>query len=178
MTITITEALAELRTITARLESKRGFVTQFLSYPDVIRDPLEKEGGSIAVIQREFQSIGDLEKRILTLRTGINAANSATMVTVGSRTMTIAEWIVWKRDVAPKTRQFLHIARKKIQDAREGLRSKAIQVGVNPAQQQPAMIVNIDEHWLAKQAEEIETILGGLDGQLSLKNATVFVNDL
>jgi len=37
------------------------------------------------------------------------------------------------------------------------------------------VVVNIDERALGSELESIEDILGQLDGQLSLKNATVFV---
>ncbi len=37
-------------------------------------------------------------------------------------------------------------------------------------------LVNLDEAALAKEAETLETILGTLDGQLSLKNATVMID--
>lgn len=35
--------------------------------------------------------------------------------------------------------------------------------------------VNVSENDLAKDLEQMETILGTLDGQLSLKNATVVI---
>jgi hypothetical protein len=38
-------------------------------------------------------------------------------------------------------------------------------------------IVNIDEARLAKEIEDLEETLGTLDGQLSLKNATVMIEE-
>lgn len=36
------------------------------------------------------------------------------------------------------------------------------------------VVVNISEDELAKESEKLEEMLGALDGQLSLKNATTF----
>ena len=82
MGITITEALAEIKTIGKRIASKQAFIGQYLARQDGVRDPLEKDGGSAEVIKRERQAIGDLETRIITLRQGIQHANDETKVSV------------------------------------------------------------------------------------------------
>ena len=38
------------------------------------------------------------------------------------------------------------------------------------------IVVNINEKELAEQAEALEEVLGSLDGQLSLKNATIYID--
>lgn len=55
MAITITEALAEIKTIGKRIDSKKQFVTSHLARQDGVKDPLEKDGGSAELLKRERQ---------------------------------------------------------------------------------------------------------------------------
>ena len=73
--MTITEALAETKTIDKRISKKRTFVTDYLFRQDALRDPLEKEGGSVAAIEATRQAIGDLEKRLVDIRRAIARAH-------------------------------------------------------------------------------------------------------
>lgn len=66
---TITEALAELKTINARLETRRQNVGQYLMRDARLKDPLETDGGSVEYVTRERQAIKDLEERIVQIRT-------------------------------------------------------------------------------------------------------------
>lgn len=43
MSITITEALAEIKTVAKRIEKKRDFIRAYLSRQEGVRDPLEKQ---------------------------------------------------------------------------------------------------------------------------------------
>src|SRR3954452_7996422 len=99
--ITITEALAELKTIDKRIEKKREFVLAYLLRQEMFKDPLEKDGGSVSAIRREMQAIGDLEERRITLRRAVQQANERNSVVVGKQVRTIADWLVWRREVAP-----------------------------------------------------------------------------
>ena len=53
MALTITEALAEIKTLAKRIEKKRQNIGQFLVRQEGVRDPLEREGGSVAFVQTE-----------------------------------------------------------------------------------------------------------------------------
>src|SRR5277367_6394116 len=99
--VTITEALAELKTIDKRIQKKREFVLGYLLRQEMFKDPLERDGGSVSAIKREMQSIRDLEERKIGIRRAIQQANERTNVTVGKQTRSIADWLVWKREVAP-----------------------------------------------------------------------------
>lgn len=175
MGITITEALAEIKTIQKRLEKKRAFIDGFLFRQDGIKDPLEKDGGSFQVVARERQAIADLEARIVAIRRGIQSANETTPVIINGVTRSVAEWLVWRRDVAPGAKQFLEHMRTKL----GGLRNQAQKSGSavvaagSQAEKATDYIVNINEQELAAEIERLEDTLGQLDGQLSLKNATV-----
>ena len=175
--ITITEALADIKTTAKRIEKKREFIVGFLARPDGVKDPLEKDGGSPEAIKREEQAIGDLESRIVALRRGIGLANDRTTVEVVGVSRTISDWLTWRRDVAPKRKEFL----VRVATTIRNLRSQATKQGfatLQPGQtatQPNDMVVNVSENDLGKEIERIEQILGDLDGKLSLHNATVMI---
>jgi hypothetical protein len=174
--ITITEALAELKTIDKRIEKKREFVLSYLLRQEMFKDPLEKDGGSAAAIRRELQSIHDLEERKIAIRRAINAANEAASITTGGQTRTIADWLVWRREVAPKLSQFLASLRSRIEQARQEAARKGASLTTSAETARPNdVVVNINEQELARQIETLEEALGHLDGQLSLKNATLMI---
>jgi len=175
MGITITEALAEIKTISKRIEKKRDFILTYLARQDGIKDPLEKEGGSLKAIERERQAINDLQTRAVTLRRGIQKANEVANVTLNGVTRTIADWLVWRRDVAPGHRELLNRLRSQINQVREQAKRNGATVlpSGGTAQNVTDVIVHINENDLATEIETLEDTLGQLDGQLSLKNATV-----
>lgn len=182
MTMTITEALAEIKTISKRIEKKREFVLGYLFRQEGLKDPLEKDGGSVEAIRREAQAVTDLEARIVTLRRGIARANEATSVTVNGRTHSIADWLTWRRDVAPGVQQFQGQVRSRLNLLREqAKRGGSAVIGavasVSTDAKPTDYVVNIDEGGLAKDIERIEETLGILDGQLSLKNATIMIEE-
>src|SRR3990167_91542 len=176
---TITEALASLVTLGKRLTKKREFVGTYLHRADGIKDPLERsvEGGSAEAIKRELQAIRDLEKHHLNIRMAIQRKNQETYVTVLDLTMTVAEWLTWRKEIAPQVQKFNHELRLKLVEARtEAQRRGAQVIGVGAAgntDTKPTdIVVNVDEKSLQDEAERIEEVLGTLDGKLSLINAT------
>jgi hypothetical protein len=177
MGITITEALAEIKTVQKRIEKKRESIGGFLARQDGIKDPLEKDGGSFQFIARERQAIGDLETRIVTIRRGIQRANDETQITINGVSRSIADWLVWRRDVAPGQQQFLGKLRASLNSVRDQARKQGVNMvssGVI-AEKPNDIVVNISEQELATEIEKLEDTLGQLDGQLSLKNATVAI---
>lgn len=177
MAMTITEGLAELKTMAKRIEKKREYVGSFLVRQDGIKDPLEKDGGSAAMILRERQAIADLEKRHVAIRTAIQQVNHATPITVADTTKTIAEWLTWRKEIATGAVKFTASLRETIRQARNQAHQKgwALRAAGDTVQAPTDFVVMVDEAQLAADAERYETILGTLDGQLSLKNATVMI---
>lgn len=174
--MTITEALAELKTIGKRMEKKREFVLNNLYRQDMVKDPLEKDGGTFRVIAGERQAIADLEERTIRIRAAIAEANRDNSISIEGTTRTIADWLSWRRDVAAGQGEFI----KNIVNACVAMRDKAMKSGlqVNPSGEtvRPVDIVlNVDERALSQEGERMVGILGALDGQLSLKNATIVV---
>lgn len=182
-TLTITEALAEIKTINARLQKKRQSVIDYTARDVRIKDPLEKTGGSALFIERERQAIADLERRIIKIRTTIQKANAAHSLTVSNSTMTVLEWLTWRRDVAPGQKQFIATVVSSIVKLRNAAQTKGgrvvaanvAQVNIDDPNAPPEVAIFIDEAGLLQQGEEIETVLGTLDGKLSLFNATTTI---
>lgn len=176
MKITITEALAEIPTIEKRIDKKREFILNYLYRQAVIRDPLEKDGGSPEIIKRETQAITDLWKRAIAIRAAIQRANLENMITVENDTRTITDWLTWRREVAPKQQQFLANINSKLVQMRAQANKQGVGVKETDSGFSADYIVNINEKSLAEEIEKTETILGILDGQLSLKNATITID--
>lgn len=175
--LTITEALAEIKTIDKRLEKKRQFVAGYLARPDIVKDPLEKDGGSVTALQKERQAISDLEERKIAIRAAISSVNAASGLTVGKTTRTISDWLVWKREIAPKRQSFLAELRRGIDEIRsQVLRKGGSIVESGGGTNQADVVVNINELELSEDIEALEEVLGNLDGQLSLKNAITLVD--
>lgn len=179
MSTTITEALAEIKTIGKRIEKKRQSVATYLARDSRLKDPLEKDGGSAKFIISERQGIADLENRIVAIRTAIQKSNLQTQTAIGNRTLTVAEWLTWRREVAGGTQGFLNGLNAGIR----GIREKAQKEGATIVQTATdsdgkslrEVIVNIDEKALLEEQENLEKTLGDLDGRLSLLNATTVI---
>jgi len=180
-TTTITEALQEIKTINERLAKKRETVKGFIARDNRLRDPLEREqGGSAGFITRERQAMGDLEKRIVRLRTAIQNSNLNTPLTLGDQTKTVAEWLTWRKEVATGQISFvsgliLALATKRAEvqgtevarQARRGYQA-APEAPMAPIE----LTVNVNERELAEENENLAARLSELDGKLSLLNAT------
>lgn len=176
-TLTITEALAEIKTIGKRIDKKTAFISTYLLRQEMVRDPLEKDGGSAASIAREMQSIADLQSRIVRIRAGIQGSNLATVLTIGQVRRSITDWLTWRKEVAPVEQRFLAQMRQTIEGHRQQYRAKGITVGAQGSDLKPQdVVVNVDEGELARRAEQLEETLGTLDGKLSLLNATTVID--
>jgi len=174
--ITITEALAEIPTIEKRIEKKMEFILNYLYRQSSVRDPHEKDGGSSMLIAREKQAIADLHKRLITIRSVIQKANSENTITINDQTRTIVDWLTWRREIAPKEQKFLQDLIAKINEMRQLAATQGVSVTDKDSGFSSDYVVNINERKLAEEIEELETTLGTLDGQLSLKNATIVLD--
>jgi hypothetical protein len=171
--ITITEALAEIPTIEKRIEKKKEFILNYLYRQSSVRDPHEKDGGSPVLIARENQAIADLQERLINIRSVIQKANAENTITIENQTKTIVDWLTWRREIAPKEQEFLRILMDKINSVRQQAMRQGVSVTDKDAGFSSDYVVNINELDLSEKIESLENILGILDGQLSLKNATI-----
>ena len=179
MSMTITEALAEVKTIGKRLEKKKQGVMQYLARDSRVKDPLEREGGSVEYIKRERQAITDLEKRIVTIRTAITKSNLETSLAVNGTNMSIFEWLTWRREVSEGSRLFVTGMRQGIIRLREKITKEGKKMVTSDADadtNRGDAVVHIDEKALLDEAEKLEITLGDLDGKLSLLNATTVIS--
>lgn len=182
--ITITEALQEIKTIGKRLEKKRLAVGDKLARDSRIKDPLEKDGGSEKFVKEERQSIADLEKRIVGIRTAIQKSNLQTVVPLDGAKMSVAEWLIWRREVSAGSIAFLNSISSNIRNIRAQVQQKGGRVVANMAQvnegtgptDPPQLIVNVSEKEILDEQEQGEQLLGDLDGKLSLLNATTVID--
>ena len=182
MPLTITEALQEIKTINSRLEKKRGGIMPYVVRDNRARDPFEKDGGSAKHIREERQSITDLEQRVVAIRTAIQKSNLYSIMTVGDKDKSVAEWLTWRREVSAHSNAFLDNLIRGIQGVRADMQRKGGRVTaiasaeVNVASDAPPeAVVNVDELALMKERDEMQQLLGALDGKLSLFNATTYI---
>lgn len=173
--MTITEGLAEIPTILKRIEKKREFIRSYLYRQANTRDPHEKDGGSAAILAQEFQAIQDLQTRVAVIRRVIQAANLTYNITIGKITLTIADWLTWRREMATNEQRFFSDLSQRLNSVRSDAARKGVGVTDQDKGYSTDVVVNLNEKALAAWIEETETILGALDGQLSLKNATIMI---
>lgn len=179
-TTTVTEALAQLKVIGKRIESKQTFVAQNMTRDEQLKDPLAKDGGQSLVIEREMQALRDLRELEVSIRRAIAQANATTEISINGHTRTIADWLRWRRDVAPGERDFMRLLVSTVERARQRAGSKGgglVSASANVGDSKPSdIVVNMSEVSLNKSYEELQALLEILDGQLSLKNATIMVS--
>lgn len=176
--MTITEALADIKTTLARITKKQEGLMTFLARDSRIKDPVpEADGGSREYVRRERQAIGDMEKRVVRIRTAIQASNVSTLLVVLGVEMSVASWLNWRREIAEGQQKFLqrivtHLAAQKSQAIRQGQGIKAEEVGPST---QGDLIVHVDERQVQQEIDTVTNVLGTLDGKLSLFNATTTI---
>ena len=182
MSLTITEALQEIKTINSRLEKKRSGIMPYVVRDNRARDPFEKDAGSAEYIRKERQSIRDLEQRVVAIRTAIQKSNLYSIMSVGEADKSVAEWLTWRREVSNGASAFLDNLIRGIQGVRADMQRKGGRVTavasaeVNMANDAPPeAVVNVDELALMRERDEMQQLLGALDGKLSLFNATTYI---
>lgn len=176
-TATIHEALAELKIIEKRRAVKVAEVSNNLARDSRLIDPLlaqdANSGGQPAFVRNTLQSIRDLDARFIRIRHAIQLSNEdpKNAITIVNHTRTIAEWLIWKRETASKEKDLLANLRGTIVNGRAQIARLNQQAG----SQQADIVINYSEAQLLKDAEDFEQTWGTLDGQLSLRNATVTI---
>jgi len=176
--VTVTEALAEIVLIGKKMEKHRSFIQGHISMYDYEDDPFEKEGGTKEMNSRVIQAITDLGQRLVRIRSLVAESNLRTVLTIGKTTLSLADWLVWRREIAESLQQVFMGATKQANNAISINREKPRLVpkqAEDQEQQIAKLILNVDIPSLDKSAMEIEEILGVLDGKLSLLNATTII---
>ncbi len=175
--MTITEGLAEVKTIGNRIKKKQEAIVRYFSRDAKLRDPLEKDGGSHEFIRKERQSISDLENRIVKIRSSIQKVNNTTNLAVAGTTKTVQEWLNWRKEISGQKKMFLSEMAKLLNQIRQNALRQGMSVtDKSSGEYAPTeVVVSINEQELAKEIEGLEETLGSLDGKLSLLNATTTI---
>lgn len=172
--ITITEALSETKLIKKKIGSKKEFIRANFARQGNVLDPFETDGGSRKKISSELQAITDLEKDLVDVRNAINEANKTIKVTLGGREMAISEWLVYKRDILPERKNFYSGLQSMYASVLKQGREKDFEVK-DDARTEKQVTININQKDLQEELESLIEIEENLDANLSLINATNFV---
>ncbi len=171
MELTVTEALAEIKLILKKIKAKEQFVLLHCCRQSNLRDPFENDGGTSALIQREMQGIADLQTRWINIRTAITAANLSNKLTIQDKTMTVAEWLTWKREISESSARFMQMVESAINTIRQKVQGRTDAAGQQPVD----VIVSLSEKNLHEVRLAENEVLDLLDGRLSLFNATTTI---
>lgn len=175
-TTTITEALAELKTIDSKIETTKNFVLQYAIRQGTTIDPLADDGGSDKVIPQKIQSLTDLLARKVSIRTAINKKNLETQVNVGDKVKSVAEWIIWRREAKPQELKVFQELQKSILNIRQQCQQKGLTLkdGEQPSKMNEVSCF-ISESKVNSAIESLNEIETTLDGKLSMINATTLI---
>ncbi len=165
MAITIQEVLADLKYRAKRAEKKGATVLSNLFRSANTIDKMAAEGGTPLFVEREAQAMRDIAYDIIKARVAIQRSNLETSVTCEGVTMTVAEWIVWKREVHPIMYSFLSQA--------QGIVRK--QSSTPRKLDEPDVVYHMSEQDILRKLETLQAMYEKLDGLLSLNNATATV---
>lgn len=175
-TTTITEALAELKTIDSRISSTENFVLQYAIRQGSTIDPLDDEGGSATVIPQKMQSLKDLLERKVSIRNAINRKNEEVELTISGISRTVAQWLIWRRETFRREVQAYQKLQNKILDARKQCIEKGF---VLKEGEQPSKVSEVSsflsESEINNKIEQLREIETTLDGKLSMLNATTTI---
>lgn len=175
--MTITEALSEINLIKKKLEHKKKNTLTLLIKPDHTPDIYATEGGTPVFLKREFQSIDDLYRRFIKIRSAISKANIENDITLGERTQSIHDWLTWKREISKDETNFVNtvVTQTKGQLDEIGKSPRCF----NDTEGKPQLLkvsAMVDYTSFVKKQEELAVLFEQLDGKLSLKNATIIVS--
>ena len=174
--MTITEALSEINLIKKKLEHKKKSVMNLLVRADHMKDPYEDQGGTPAFLLREVQALCDLEDYFIRIRSGISQANLSNLITIGGLSKTIHDWLTWKREISKEQVSFVNTIVHQVKETLD-ISGKKPQVYAD-AEGKTHLVhykVNLDYPAWVKKQEHLAEIFEKLDGQLSLKNATIVI---
>lgn len=174
--MTITEALSEVNLIKKKLDHKKRNFVPLTVKAEHAKDPYESEGGSSVYLKKELQSIEDLYKRLIRIRSAISKANIETDITIGERTQSIHDWLTWKREISKDETSFINSVVTGVAQAQKDVATKpSCYDAADGTKKLLSLQVNVDYPAFVKKQEEMATLFEQLDGKLSLKNATIVV---
>lgn len=175
--LTITEGLAELKLIKAKIESEIADMARYVARAEVSPDPLAGTGqNSAEYVKSREQAIADHSMRYMQIKAAIDIANWSTLLTIDSTTMPVAGWLIWRRELAP----LMQVQHKTVRSAIDAARVYTERIAasmptVDGKRPQLRTVVNVNEIDENAEVKRIADILGTLDARLSLLNATTVI---
>lgn len=175
--ITITEALSDINLIKKKIASHQNNIKSVLVRMKHIKDPFESDGGSTQMIKRAKQALTDQQKRLEKIRGAISSANLTHEITVGETTKTIFDWLTWKREISGDHAEFVQSVYQTVRNEQQRIeKSPQVYEDAEGKKHMVELVSNIDiSDWL-REIEISTEMLEKLDGQLSLKNATIVID--
>ena len=174
--MTITEALSEINLVKKKIETKKKTVLSLLVKAEHQKDIYESEGGAPKFVAKELQSIEDLQIRLMKIRGTISAANIENFITVGERKHSIHDWLTWKREISKDETAFLNnMVTMTKQNLDQFTKNPQCYEDKDGKKQLVVIQSNVDLPALTRKQEQLSELFEKLDGQLSLKNATIVV---
>lgn len=202
-TITITEALNQLKNINARIIKETDNATLVSTYqigraPDRFKSVEEFESTARAA----FQSITDLIERRNKIKVGIVSSNAITNVIIGGQSYTVAGAIEYKSSIGLKNNVLRTLlAQSNKENGNKERAAAQVQARLDNLIEQnlgkdvksnPEDVKNITDAFMArndikladplnskllidKMSREIDDFLSNVDTQLSISNATTFI---
>jgi hypothetical protein len=170
VTMQLAEALTSIKTDKKKWETDKNFVMANVVRDDRLKDSLEAQGGTKTVLQRTLQSMEDHETQIVAKLYAIQGANREVKLTIGSKTKSVGEWIIWRREVAPMREKRFNELLSRIEQSKQMVNNPRY-VAAAPGQDLK-VLVEIDEKKLLDTMKEHQDIMGAIDSKLSVLNAT------
>lgn len=172
--MTVTEALAEVKLVLKKIEKKKQTVAQNLVRIEHDKDPF---GDTKLMVKSEIQSVQDLYKRLVSIRKAISKSNLETIVAIGNLTLSVTEWLTWKKEVYKPLNELYASTVSRSTELLKNASDRPQLYKKEPQDeaQLVKVVSNVDVAQLTKYQEEILEVNEKLDGLLSLKNATVML---
>jgi len=176
---TISEAMAELKLIDKKVQKKIEFIKSNCVSYDHVADPYKPEGGRTQIIKQEEQAIKDLLERYESIREKIMEANLLNKVVISNITKSIYGWLIWRKEIKTKQTElygmYTEVEGKIKQLVTQPQLVKKEDKDGNVAGELMKATSNIKLDEYRKELEKISDTFETLDGVLSLKNATIFI---
>lgn len=175
--MTITEALAEIKLILKKIDKLQKVVNSNLFRYEHSKDPFESDGGSRMFAEASLQSIKNLYQRLSKIRAAITKANLENSLTIGDTTLSLHEWLTYKREIAkPTIAYYLELQNSLKQKMDEHDKRPQVYKDEATGKIEIAKLhASLDYAKIVAENQKLSDIEQTLDGKLSLKNATIVI---
>lgn len=175
--ITITEALSEINLIKKKIAKKKETILGCLVRPSHLPDPFEKDGGSKDFVANETRAIEDLIKRWVKIRSSIAKANVEYMITIDGKSQSIYDWLTFKREIADDMIAFSNqiVGHLNAHSNRAANQPQVYKTDDGKTELVKYSVSVEQADWI-RQNEMFTQQKEKVDGQLSLKNATIVID--